>query len=502
MEAVRAVPFSRTTTAREVYTEDARERARRRVAAMLELPPPAPRWPDGVVIGLDALGLVLGFIGAAALTRASAQSVSLWHPWAVLLGGVLVGVHLLALNHAALYRSHIHRTALEQFPQIVLGATYGAVIDLAVSSVSSVAVPSQLIALTWVVSVVVVTAGRSTSSRIRRAALRRSPGGSATIVVGSGPLAHRLVEEIQSHPEEGLRLVGYVEDGSGGEAPGGLRRFGELEDLPLVVTTLEIGDVLVAGAPERSEILTGAVRSCARTEARMSLVAPHPDLMLPFGEHDRIGSLPLIQLVHPQHRPVAHRARDAVDWFVSTVILVAVAPLIGALALIVKLDSPGPAFFRQRRVGRGGAAFDVIKLRTMVADAESRKAGLMDQNEADGPLFKMRNDPRVTRVGRFLRKTSLDELPQLWNVVRGEMSLVGPRPALQDEVLRYPFWFRRRLSVKPGVTGLWQVNGRSQLSFTDAMRLDLSYVEGWSPWLDIQILIRTIGVVLFRRGGA
>lgn len=451
-------------------------------------------------MGLDAAAL-LGALVFAFMVLQGSTSVPVT-PTALLVATVWVVTHLAGLNHAALYRSHIHRTALEQFPQIVLGATYGLLIDLAGATVLKLAVSRGLIVLSWLSAITLITAGRCFSAYMRRRVLSTCEGGSATIIVGSGPLAHTAVKEIQSHPEEGLRLVGYVEDGSEGEAPGGLRRFGEVEDLPLVVTTLGIGDVILAGGPDRSEILTGAVRSCARTEARVSLVAPHPDLMLPFGEHDRIGRLPLIQLVNPQHRPLARFIRDVVDRVAGTVLLVLVSPLIGALAVAVKMDSPGPAFFRQRRIGRGGVPFEVFKLRTMVVDAEDLKDELLARNEADGPYFKIREDPRITKLGRILRSTSLDELPQLFNVFKGEMSLVGPRPALEEEVLRYPFWFRRRLTVRPGVTGLWQVNGRAELTFTESMRLDLSYVEGWSPWLDIQILVRTIGVVLFRRSAS
>jgi exopolysaccharide biosynthesis polyprenyl glycosylphosphotransferase len=498
MEALGAirVPASSADTNRE----DRRERARRRLATLLELPPPAPAWPQRLVVGLDAAGLAMAYVASLMIVSGSARvTISLASVGAAL---AWVVTHLAGLNHAALYRSHIRRSALEQFPQIALGATYGLLIDLAGATVLKLSISRGLIVLSWVSAITLVTAGRTLSSSVRQRVLARSPGGSATIVVGSGPLAHTAVDEINNHPEDGLRLVGYVEDGSNGEAPGGLPRFGEVEDLPLVVTTLGIGDVILAGGPDRSEILTGAVRSCARTEARVSLVAPHPDLMLPFGEHDRIGRLPLIQLVNPQHRPVARFARDVIDRVAGSILAVLVLPLVAVLAVLVKLDSPGPAFFRQRRIGKGGVPFEVFKLRTMVVGAEDLKDELLERNEADGPYFKIREDPRITRLGRFLRSTSLDELPQLFNVLRGEMSLVGPRPALQEEVLRYPFWFRRRLTVRPGVTGLWQVNGRAELSFTEAMRLDLSYVEGWSPWLDVQILVRTIGVVLFRRNAS
>jgi lipopolysaccharide/colanic/teichoic acid biosynthesis glycosyltransferase len=176
------------------------------------------------------------------------------------------------------------------------------------------------------------------------------------------------------------------------------------------------------------------------------------------------------------------------------------APILAAVAVAVKLDSRGPMIFRQVRVGRDSEPFSVLKVRTMVVDAEDRLAELREQNEADGPLFKMANDPRVTRVGRLLRVTSLDELPQLWNVLRGDMSLVGPRPALPHETEEWDALLTQRLRVKPGITGMWQVSGRSDTSFEDYTRLDLYYVDNWSLATDLAILAKTIPVVLLRRG--
>ncbi|MDP8969219.1 MAG: sugar transferase, partial [Actinomycetota bacterium] len=180
--------------------------------------------------------------------------------------------------------------------------------------------------------------------------------------------------------------------------------------------------------------------------------------------------------------------------------LALLAPLLALLAAAVCLDSPGPALFRQRRIGRGGREFTMLKFRSMVADAEARRADLAALNEADGPLFKVASDPRVTRVGRWLRASSLDELPQLVNVLRGDMSLVGPRPALPEEVAAYHLRARGRLLVKPGITGLWQVSVRHRCSFDEYLLLDLSYVYGHSMWGDMALLVRTIPVVLGRTG--
>ena len=175
-------------------------------------------------------------------------------------------------------------------------------------------------------------------------------------------------------------------------------------------------------------------------------------------------------------------------------------PLLVVLAAVVRLDTPGPALYRQQRVGKDGRLFTMFKLRSMAQAADTARDDLLDVNEADGVLFKIQHDPRVTGVGRWLRRWSLDEVPQLWNVVRGDMSLVGPRPALPEEVARYDVDPTRRLVVKPGLTGLWQVSGRSDLSWSEAVRLDVRYVDNWSMRLDAQILARTVRAVLGHRG--
>jgi len=181
-------------------------------------------------------------------------------------------------------------------------------------------------------------------------------------------------------------------------------------------------------------------------------------------------------------------------------VLVLGAPAFAAIALAIKLESPGPVFFRQRRIGLNGREFWMWKFRSMCHDAEARRAELERHNEMDGPVFKMSQDPRVTRVGRLLRRTSLDEFPQFWNVLRGRMSVVGPRPPLPEEVRRYKRWQRRRLSVKPGLTCLWQVRGRNQLDFAEWMALDLHYIDTWSLWGDLKIVLMTIPAILMGRG--
>jgi exopolysaccharide biosynthesis polyprenyl glycosylphosphotransferase len=204
---------------------------------------------------------------------------------------------------------------------------------------------------------------------------------------------------------------------------------------------------------------------------------------------------------HPEFTGTKQVIKDAFDKLVGLSALALTAPVFLFVTLIIRLDDGGPAFFRQTRVGRDGRDFTVYKFRTMVMDAEKLKTELAASNDHDGVMFKMRKDPRITKVGSWLRRWSLDELPQLLNVVRGDMSLVGPRPALPDEAARYGDYVRRRLVVKPGLTGLWQVNGRSDLSWEESVRLDLRYVENWSLVLDLQILWKTLSAV-WRGSGA
>jgi len=213
------------------------------------------------------------------------------------------------------------------------------------------------------------------------------------------------------------------------------------------------------------------------------------------------AGLTLLHVDHPQLSGPRQVLKEVFDRFVAGVALVLLAPLFAAVAAAIRLGDNGPALFTQTRVGKDGRPFKIYKFRTMVVDAEQRLAELQSSNDLDGVLFKMRRDPRITAIGARLRKWSVDELPQLINVFRGEMSLVGPRPALPEEAARYADHVRRRLVVKPGLTGMWQVNGRSNLSWDETVRLDLRYVENWSFALDLQILWKTLPVI-FRGSGA
>jgi exopolysaccharide biosynthesis polyprenyl glycosylphosphotransferase len=215
---------------------------------------------------------------------------------------------------------------------------------------------------------------------------------------------------------------------------------------------------------------------------------------------EEVAATPVISMKRGGIRGWDRVLKDMEDYVLSAVGLLLLSPLFLLVAVLIKLDSKGPVFYRQERVGKNGKRFMIYKFRSMVADAERVQAELLDRNEAEGPIFKMRHDPRITRVGAVIRKTSIDELPQLINVVLGHMSLVGPRPPIPKEVAQYEEWQKERLSTTPGITGLWQISGRSDLTFEEMVKWDIYYIHNWSLWLDIKILLKTVPVVLFGRG--
>jgi exopolysaccharide biosynthesis polyprenyl glycosylphosphotransferase len=275
-----------------------------------------------------------------------------------------------------------------------------------------------------------------------------------------------------------------------------------LENVADVVQSYDADTVAVLPCPEMSGVqLRDLAWELEKTGTDLCVAPALLDVAGPRTTIRPVAGLPLMHLDHPEFSGIRRLVKAVFDRAVAAAALLACAPLFLAIMVIIRLSDGGPALFRQTRVGQGGRDFTVLKFRTMVVDAEQRKSHLSALNESDGLLFKMRRDPRVTRLGGLLRRSSLDELPQLINVLIGDMSLVGPRPALPHEAALYGNHTRRRLAVKPGITGLWQVNGRSDLAWDEAVRLDLRYVENWSFMLDLQILWKTWSAVL-RGSGA
>jgi exopolysaccharide biosynthesis polyprenyl glycosylphosphotransferase len=333
----------------------------------------------------------------------------------------------------------------------------------------------------------------------------RSRGDCTRRVIAAGHAAAvaDLVTTLHRDRYHGLSVVAAcVPDLSAAAEVADVPVAGELSHVPLAVRQFGADTVAVLSCPEMDgRRLRELAWELEKTGTDLCVAPALLDVAGPRTTIRPVAGLPLLHVDHAELAGGKQVLKGVFDKLSAVLALILLAPVFAAIAMAIRATDPGPVLFRQTRVGRDGRCFTLYKFRTMVVDAEQRKSLLMESNEVDGALFKMRRDPRITRVGGHLRRWSLDELPQLLNVLRGDMSLVGPRPALPDETARYGHHMRRRLAVKPGITGLWQVSGRSDLVWEEAVRLDLRYVENWSLALDLQVLWKT-GSAVFHGSGA
>ncbi|MBX7232993.1 MAG: sugar transferase [Caldilineales bacterium] len=331
---------------------------------------------------------------------------------------------------------------------------------------------------------------------------RRGIGAKRVLLVGAGETSRHIMRVLLANRNLGYDVVGFLDDDPerGQRNLGPFTGLGPIENLPQVLNEDHVDEVIITLPWQYHRRIIGVLTQCERQAVRARVVPDVLQMSLDRVDVEVLDGIPLLGVKYVAIAGSRFAVKRAIDLVLATLITLLLAPLMAILIVLIKLDSPGPAFFVHERVGKNGVLFRTFKFRSMVVEAEALRPQLAALNEADGPLFKIRDDPRATRVGRYLRRFSLDELPQLFNVLRGEMSLVGPRPALPDEVAAYESWQRKRLEVMPGITGLWQISGRSDLGFEEMMLLDIYYVENWSPLLDVSIMLRTIPKVLLRHG--
>jgi len=326
---------------------------------------------------------------------------------------------------------------------------------------------------------------------------------STVVAVGHESAVSQLICELRREPHHGLQVIAACLAGEPGtDKVAGVPVVGDLEDTASVVRNLNAGTVAVLSCPEMDGVKLRALAwELEKTGTDLCVAPALLDVAGPRTTVRPTAGMTLLHVDHPQLSGPRQVVKDLFDRCAAAFGLFALAPLLLAIAAIIKLSDNGPALFTQTRVGKGGETFKIYKFQTMVVNAEALLSEFREENESvGGVLFKIRKDPRITAIGAKLRKSSLDELPQLINVLKGEMSLVGPRPALPEEAAKYADHVRRRLVVKPGLTGMWQVNGRSELSWDESVRMDLRYVENWSFALDMQILWKTISVMLHGSG--
>jgi exopolysaccharide biosynthesis polyprenyl glycosylphosphotransferase len=438
----------------------------------------------------------------AALLLAHQLQFGLAMPTADFLLVLLMAPFVTVACHLGCRLYHTYRyTSVEEFRRIILSVT-SAVMAIVVLSFWSPIPSSRLwIGYSWCFGLLFTSAARR---RWHHSIRHRWISGELTfdtLIVGVNREAQNLAELLQTH-KVGYRPLGFVATASSqGAAADELPVLGSIEGLRQLISQTQASCVFVASSAVNAEDVKQVLKARRLDGVEIRVTANFPGTLaatrlIPQSVAGLLAlSVSAVRLTRAQSI-----AKRSFDLAASAVGLLLIAPVLALIAFAIRLDSDGPVLFRQERMGLHRQRFQLLKFRTMVMGAEYMLADLNGRNEADGPLFKMRDDPRVTRVGRFLRRYSLDELPQLWNVLKGEMSLVGPRPPLPREVDAYEDWQLDRLEARPGITGLWQVSGRSELPFDEYVRLDLFYIENWSLSYDLFILAKTIPMLLAARG--
>jgi exopolysaccharide biosynthesis polyprenyl glycosylphosphotransferase len=455
----------------------------------------------------DVLGLTAAFFLAAALAGPDGSVDHVSNVSEVLIFLAALPVLVVLAKIYGLYERDEERTdhsTVDDITGVFHLVTVFVWVFYIVTSATGIAEPAlmRLVAF-WGLATVIVTAGRG----IARATVRRSVAYlQNTIIVGAGEIGQLTARKLLAHPEYGINLVGFV-DSQPKERRDDLAHLtllGTPERLPELIRLLDVERVIVAFSNDSHEETLALIRSVKDLDIQIDIV---PRLFEILGTNVGIHTVEGIPLVGLRPLRLSRSSRllkRTMDVTLSAIGLLLVAPLFAAIALAIKLDSRGPVFFRQVRMGERDHTFRIFKFRSMAVDAEARKAQLVHLNQHaqrgdDARMFKVADDPRITRVGRLLRRTSLDELPQLINVLTGEMSLVGARPLILDEDQHVEDWARKRLALRPGITGLWQVLGRSDIPFDEMTKLDYLYVTNWSLAEDLRLIFRTVPALLRRR---
>lgn len=424
-----------------------------------------------------------------------------------LLGVLMMVIWYLIFNLQGIYRSHRLSTVREEFREIGRAVFLASVTLMVVAHVGRWPTITLETASTVGVIAFVLIVSMRVLLRLNLRRLRlRGHNLKTLLIVGGGPRARWFANEIMQRTNLGYRIVGYVDDETNFNGLGlkGVPRLGDVDDLPQILSHDVIDEVFVA-LPIKSQYsqIEKAINLLEEQGIMVHLLSDNFPHRLARSRSSEFEGTPLLSLHSAPPMTWRTEIKRLLDVAVAVVMLVVLFPLLALVALAIKFDSKGPVFFIQGRVGFNKRRFRMLKFRTMCADAEARMQEVEHLNEKSGPIFKIARDPRTTRVGKWLRKASIDELPQLINVLLGEMSIVGPRPlSVRDALRMEEAWQKRRFSVKPGLTCLWQVSGRSNLSFEQWMELDLKYIDSWSLGLDGKILLQTIPAILLARGAS
>src|SRR6266704_1803443 len=402
--------------------------------------------------------------------------------------GIVIGL-ILIFAVRGLYNIRLTGTWFRQVWTIVSSTTLGLAFLITYYFILQPISNSRLLVpFVWATAILILCFARLIVSSIMGILYRLGLGETRLLVVGSGRLGKMIMQHIIANPNLGYSIVGFLHDMN--EPPSDFGRFkmlGTLDDLGMVIRSMQIDEVIIALPSYLHQQSIRSVRLCERLGTSFKLVPDLYELSLSRIDMEAIEGIPLLGIKQVSINSAQRVVTRLVDIIIATLILIIGLPLWLCFALAIRLSSPGAVLYEQTRIGLNGRPFKVYKFRSMYTNADEMLAHLNAHNEVQGPLFKIKDDPRITPVGKFLRQTSLDEVPQFINVIKGEMSLVGPRPSLPHEVEQYEECQKGRLAIKPGVTGLWQVRGRSDISFDEGVLMDLYYIENWSLRLYFQV---------------
>jgi exopolysaccharide biosynthesis polyprenyl glycosylphosphotransferase len=410
---------------------------------------------------------------------------------------------IMAYRQQGVYRLRRQVSWFDEIYAIIQGTATGTIITIVFIFLYQPAFYSRIIFIyTGLFTILFLGLSRLIKVYLLRRMRRQGIGIRRVVMVGAGEVARTLMRVVVANPEFGFHIIGFVDDhpAKGETDIGRFRALGSTDNLTEIMDTEEVDEVIITLPWQYHRKIMSIMTLCERKGIRARIVPDMFQMRISHMQIEEFGGVPMIGIREVGIRGLSHLIKRGIDIVLAAFGLVITSPLLGLVALMIKLESPGPVLFAQERVGKNGQLFTLYKFRSMVVDAEAQKKELEALNEADGPLFKIKNDPRLTRLGKWIRRLSVDELPQLYNVLMGDMSVVGPRPPLPTEVEQYHEWHKRRLEVAPGLTGLSQVSGRSELTFDETALLDIYYIENWSPALDTKIFLQTIPRVLFGNG--
>lgn len=473
------------------------------------MPRHLPRWLTWTLVASDVvlinLALYVSYIirydwqWFRAVDPANNNPFSVYLPVAVLLTALL----LLIFRLDGVYDRRRGSSLLDVIYALTSSTTTGIVVMIVVALVYRPLLYSRLIFLyASVLIVLFLSASRAFVAVVFWRMRARGVGVDRVLIIGAGEVGRTVMRTVVARPELGYRIIGFLDDNpeKGETDIGPFKALGGLDNLAGVLGAECITEVIIALPWTYHRKILSLITRCERARVRVRFVPDIFQLTLSRVDMDDLGGIPLLGVKPVTIRGSSLAIKRVMDLTLAGLGGLVALPFMALIALAIRLDSPGPILFKQVRVGKGGKEFLCWKFRSMREGAETEQERLRQLNEATGPLFKIKDDPRMTRVGRFLRRISLDELPQIYNILRGEMSFVGPRPPLPSEVAQYQEWHKQRLEAPQGITGLPQVSGRSDLTFDEQCLLDIFYIENYSPALDVRILLRTVPTVLSRKG--